>query len=370
MSDTFDVSHQQTQGSAPQPEEKEEERRGAGLWWWFAALLAVTVLVGGSTYYYFAGLMEQQAIQIQAAKEQAQKELALKEQAAREAAARERAAKEQAAKEQAERELAAKEQAAREAAAREQAAKEQAAKEQAERELAAKEQAAKEAAAREQAAKELAAKELAAKEQEAREAAAREQAAKEQGVKDHAAKEKVENAYVFRIDGKDGQGRAASFDFIILAGDYAWALGSSTEVVSKGTAIPEAEVAGRVLTPKIRESLSSASDLIAVGLASLEGERQREEARAMARAKTIAGWMAKESNPSTPLWTLTLGQYNKDCKRQEDADTSFERPLIFTGVRTKAEGTNLQEALADAISGHDNLPSRECYSRFDLAKVR
>ncbi len=295
MSDTFDVSHQQTQGSAPQPEEKEEERRGAGFWWWFAALLAVTVLVGGSTYYYFAGLMEQQAIQIQAAKEQAQKELALKEQAAREAAAREQAAKE---------------------------------------------------------------------------AAAREQAAKEQGVKDHAAKEKVENAYVFRIDGKDGQGRAASFDFIILAGDYAWALGSSTEVVSKGTAIPEAEVAGRVLTPKIRESLSSASDLIAVGLASLEGERQREEARAMARAKTIAGWMAKESNPSTPLWTLTLGQYNTDCKRQEDADTSFERPLIFTGVRTKAEGTNLQEALADAISGHDNLPSRECYSRFDLAKVR
>jgi hypothetical protein len=32
-------------------------------------------------------------------------------------------------------------------------------------------------------------------------------------------------------------------------------------------------------------------------------------------------------------------------------------------VRAKADGANLQEALADAISGHDNLPSRECYSR-------
>ncbi|MBI4725376.1 MAG: hypothetical protein HY765_10485, partial [Rhodomicrobium sp.] len=75
-------------------------------------------------------------------------------------------------------------------------------------------------------------------------------------------------------------------------------------------------------------------------------------------------------NPGGTLWTLTLGQYNKGCKSQEDADTSFERPIILSGVRSKAEGTNLREALADAIGGHDNLPSRECYSRFDMAKVR
>jgi hypothetical protein len=31
---------------------------------------------------------------------------------------------------------------------------------------------------------------------------------------------------------------------------------------------------------------------------------------------------------------------------------------------------NLKEALADAISGHDNLPSRSCYSGFDLEKIR
>ncbi len=48
----------------------------------------------------------------------------------------------------------------------------------------------------------------------------------------------------------------------------------------------------------------------------------------------------------------------------------MERPLILAGVRAKAEGANLQEALASAIGGHDNLPSRECYSRFDMAKMR
>ena len=186
----------------------------------------------------------------------------------------------------------------------------------------------------------------------------------------HAAREKIESAYFFRVDGKDTQGRAASFDFIVLTGDYTWALGSTSEVVSNGATVPEAEVAARVLSPKIRESLSSASDLISVGLASQEGDREAEEARALARSQTIAGWLTTAANPATALWSLTLGQYSKSCKHQEDEDTSFERPIILSGVRSKEEAANLREALADAIGGHDNLPSRECYSRFDMTKVR
>ena len=188
--------------------------------------------------------------------------------------------------------------------------------------------------------------------------------------KSHAAKQKVENAFFFRIDGKDKSSRAATFDFIILTDEYTWVKGSTTQVVSRGEIVPDTEVAEKVLTPRIRESLASATDLIAVGLASQEGERAQEEQRALSRSQTVQGWMNKLSNPGVALWTLTLGQYDKACKKQEDADSSFERPLIFAGVRSKAEGTNLQEALADAISGHDNLPSRECYSRFDMAKVR
>jgi hypothetical protein len=185
-----------------------------------------------------------------------------------------------------------------------------------------------------------------------------------------AVKEKIESAYFFRIDGKDTAGRAASFDFVLLSGDYTWALGSTSEVLSKTGPVPEAEVTDRVLSPKIRESLTSASDLIAVGLASSEGEREAEEARAAARAQTASGWLAKVAKPGTTLWNLTLGQYNATCKHQQDEDTSFERPIILSGVRSKEDGANLQEALSNAISGHDNLPSAECYSRFDMTKVR
>jgi hypothetical protein len=192
----------------------------------------------------------------------------------------------------------------------------------------------------------------------------------EEPAKTHAEKQKVENAYFFRVDGKDKQGRSASFDYILLSNELTWVIGSTSEIASGGATIPNAEAAERVLTRQVRDSLASASDLIGVGLASSEGEREAEEKRALDRSNTVVGWIAKAAKPETALWSLTLGQYNKSCKQQEDADTSFERPVIFAGVRSKADGVDLGEALADAISGHDNLPSRECYSRFDLAKVR
>ena len=100
--------------------------------------------------------------------------------------------------------------------------------------------------------------------------------------------------------------------------------------------IPEGEAANRIFAPKVREALAGASDLIAVGLASKDGIRAEEEARALARSKTVAGWITKVAKPETELWALTLGQYGKACKLQEDKDLSFERPVLFVGVRSKA----------------------------------
>jgi len=187
----------------------------------------------------------------------------------------------------------------------------------------------------------------------------------------HAPKEKVENAFFFRIDGKDAAGRTASFDYIIVTNDYTWVKGSTTEVVSDNQVIPQEEAADRIITPKVRDSFASALDLIAVGLASREGDREAEEARALARAQTVAAWITKVTDASIPLWTLNLGQYDKEaCKNQQDEDSSFERPVLLASVRAKADGVNVAEAFADALTGHDNLPSRSCYSQFDLAKVR
>ncbi len=183
-------------------------------------------------------------------------------------------------------------------------------------------------------------------------------------------KQSVQNAFLFPVDGVDSQGRKASFDFIIFNREYTWVKGSTNEVEHGGAALSEPETVRQVISSQIRETLLRERELIAVGLASREGERQTEEDRAARRSQTAAGWLNSFAAPATPIWRLNLGQYGKDCASQEDADTSFERPLILAGVRSKDEGANLREALANAISGKENLPSRECYSQFELTRAR
>ena len=183
-------------------------------------------------------------------------------------------------------------------------------------------------------------------------------------------KRKVESASLFEIDGKDASGKRAAFDYFILTDDYTWVRGSSDRVTSKGKDVPETETAERVIAPQILSTLDRATDVIAVGVASYEGQKNEEESRADRRSKTIVSWVDKLITPTTPIYALNLGQYNKACKGQEDGESSFQRPLIIAGVRARDDGVNLQEALSDAISGKANLPSRGCYSRFDLAKVR
>jgi hypothetical protein len=183
-------------------------------------------------------------------------------------------------------------------------------------------------------------------------------------------KQAVQNAYVFPVDGVDSHGRKAAFDFIVLTSELTWVKGSSDHVEHRGEVVPDLETASRVINADIARILQRSKDLIAIGLASSEGGRPQEEERAERRAVSIAGWLGGAGDAATPVWRLNLGQYDRACKSQEDADTSFERPLLFAGVRDKEEGVNLQEALADAVSGKENLPSRSCYSRFDLARNR
>ncbi len=127
-----------------------------------------------------------------------------------------------------------------------------------------------------------------------------------------------------------------------------------------------------MLTPKVREFLAPMSDLIAVGPASDEGKRAEEEARALTRSKTVAAWIKIAVKPEIALWTLTLGQYEKTCTVHEDQDLNFEQPIVI-GVRSKADGTNLQEALSDADRRPPELswpgtviPLR--YGKFDNAR--
>ncbi|HET6390133.1 hypothetical protein [Hyphomicrobium sp.] len=173
---------------------------------------------------------------------------------------------------------------------------------------------------------------------------------------------------VFPIEGVDRAGRRAVFDVVVLTRNYGWVRGSTTELAKDDRRLSPQEIQDEVLAPQLREGLGSARGLIAVGLASQEGEVAREEQRGAERAARTAQWVRQALGERIPMWTLNLGRYVNPCSDCEDSDTSWQRPFIVIAVRQADPGTHLSEALAEAMSYTSNLPAPSRYSAFAFTK--
>jgi hypothetical protein len=190
------------------------------------------------------------------------------------------------------------------------------------------------------------------------------------GVRRIFAKRWNDRTLVFPIEGTDRQGRRALFDVVVLTKNYGWVRGSTTELERDDRRLSPEEIQTDVLAPQLREGLGSARGLIAVGLASQEGEVAREEQRGGQRAIRTAQWVQDALGANIPMWTLNLGRYVDPCAECEDTDTSWQRPFIVIAVRQADDGTHISEALADAMSGTSNLPAPSRYSAFAFAKYQ
>jgi hypothetical protein len=186
------------------------------------------------------------------------------------------------------------------------------------------------------------------------------------------ATERWGGSVVFPIQGKDSAGKNAAFDVAVLPKELAWVSKSSTQVALAGEQIPEDQLNTKLFTQELRDGLSKSSQIMSIGLASQEGQVDEETARAADRAKSAAAWLSNAFPQETGIWMLNLGQFKKTgCAAQtETTDTSWQRPVIIVGVKSQDEGANLAEAFASAISGKSNLPSRDCYTAFDLSRFR
>lgn len=178
------------------------------------------------------------------------------------------------------------------------------------------------------------------------------------------------NSTVFAIEGKDKAGRRASFDVVVLNKSFLWVRGSAEELEKDGKPIPRQEVAAAVLDDEVRNALSDAKEVITVGTASQEGNAADEVARAERRAKQAAGLVSTAVGADVPIYTLNLGQYRDTCTNCETGATSWQRPFIVIAVKESDPGTEIGEALTDAMSGKKQLPSPTSYSAFDLTKFR
>jgi hypothetical protein len=178
------------------------------------------------------------------------------------------------------------------------------------------------------------------------------------------------NSTVFAIEGKDTAGRRAAFDVVVLNKSFLWVRGSAEDLEKDGQTIPRAELAAAVLDEEVRAALADAKEVIAVGTASQEGNAAEEVARAERRARQAATLISGAVAPSVPISTLNLGQYRDPCADCETGGTSWQRPFIVIAVKEADPGTDIGEALADAMTGKQQLPSPKSYSAFALARFR
>jgi hypothetical protein len=188
------------------------------------------------------------------------------------------------------------------------------------------------------------------------------------GVQRILAKKWNERTLVFPIEGWDRAGKRALFDVVVLTKNYGWVLGSTSELERDGTKLNARDIENEVLAPQLREGLGASRELIAVGVASQEGELDREIQRGGLRAARIAQWVRGAMGERMPMWTLNLGRYLDPCPDCEDAETSWQRPFVVIAVREAEEGINLSEALRSAMSDKENLPSPDRYSTFAMSK--
>lgn len=180
----------------------------------------------------------------------------------------------------------------------------------------------------------------------------------------------ADNTTVYPIEGFDSQGRRALFDFVVMNKEYGWVRGSTTELSKGSRKMPATEIATDVFSAKTRDGLAVAREVIAVGLASQEGDVAEETHRAGLRAKQSANWVKAVVGTGVTVNALNLGRYIDPCATCETGDTNWQRPYIVIAVREAEDGTNISEALAVAMSEKTNLPSPNSYSAFALTKVQ
>lgn len=175
---------------------------------------------------------------------------------------------------------------------------------------------------------------------------------------------------IFAIEGQDKAGRRGTFDVVVARKQFLWVRGSAEDLEKDGRKIGGDELARDVLDQEVRDGLASAHEIIAVGTASQEGDPAAETARAGRRAARTAEIVATAIDSKIPISSLNLGQYHESGAKPATGGTDWQRPFMVIAVKELEEGTVLAEALADAMTGKEQLPSPASYSAFELTKIR
>jgi eukaryotic-like serine/threonine-protein kinase len=154
----------------------------------------------------------------------------------------------------------------------------------------------------------------------------------------------------------DNQGNSAKINMAVLSDKYEWQIGSSNEVRLNGQyqSIP-ISVLKQTLEKKapgskdkgIFEIMKNPNRIIALGMASCEGNPPEEEARALNRARTIQAQITKPLFDVKEFPIISLGQFGAGSCQRNDRTNSIQRKLIIVGMQKQT--TELKDLDAKEI---------------------
>jgi hypothetical protein len=148
-----------------------------------------------------------------------------------------------------------------------------------------------------------------------------------------------------KLMGTDRKRRRAEFDVVLLNEGFSWVFGDVRNVERDRQSCD-----GQSIEQLLAQQLGAATDVIAVGAASAEGNAALENKRAYQRAETAMAW-AKRAFAGNHFdgWIFQLGQFRHRCVNCDPELSAVQRPVVLIGVTAKDTGVVLQEALRSAF---------------------
>lgn len=152
---------------------------------------------------------------------------------------------------------------------------------------------------------------------------------------------------------------------VVLSDQFTWMRGSDASVGIEDSARTPEEV--RTHLAELGDEMRRASDIIAVGMASVAGSPAEEEARADARAGQLAQWL-QEARPDDywpTFWKLSLGQY-----RGVEEDSPDQRRVMVLMVTPRRSVDLAPATLRRALAETANLDlDLAAFSKFELRRL-
>lgn len=135
-----------------------------------------------------------------------------------------------------------------------------------------------------------------------------------------------------------------SWGFVfVLSEEFCWIRGRQggptelPQVERLGTPVAEKEVLAFLKSDGLQHQMRAATDVVAVGLASCEGQESRELRRAEARAMQLVYWL-RQAHPAdhlVNLWRVNVGQHRGPCPGATALETRRQRPVLFVALVRK-----------------------------------